>query len=101
MATIQVVVDDALLERLDEELLGASRRRSALIRRAIERELRRLEKERLDEQDRIAYLAPETKDERSDHEASEGLGAEAWQDIPGIGQHGEPRRGTVVQFSLS
>lgn len=43
MKTIQVTIDEELLERLDRQLAGASKARSAFIRAAIERELRRAE----------------------------------------------------------
>ena len=73
MATIQVVVDEKLLERLDSELQGASRKRSAFIRQALSAELRRREQARLDEQDRLAYLEPQTAEERAEQSAWERL----------------------------
>jgi hypothetical protein len=50
MATIQIVIDDPLLERLDCELEGKTRARSAFIRGAIEAALCQAEVERNEEE---------------------------------------------------
>ncbi len=82
MATIQIVIDDPLLERLDHELRGRAKQRSAFVRSAIERELRRVEKQRLQELDRQAYAAPETEQERTERAGEAKLSARAWADLP-------------------
>jgi metal-responsive CopG/Arc/MetJ family transcriptional regulator len=85
MATIQVVMDDALLERLDRELRGVAkgRGRSALVREAIERELRRRERQRLDELDQLGYLEPPTDAERAE--------AAAWERAADWGEPWDPK----------
>ena len=49
MATIQIVIDDPLLERLDRELEGRAKQRSAFVRAAIEAALCQAEVERNEE----------------------------------------------------
>lgn len=67
MATIQVVIDEDLLRRMDGELEGSQRARSAFVRTAIERELARREVERLEEEHRQSYLqVPSTEDEATE-----------------------------------
>ena len=83
MATIQVVVDDELLCSLDEELQGRHRTRSAFIRQAIEEKLRRAKRARLDELDRLAYLEPQSDEERKE--------AEAWSKVASWGERWEPK----------
>ena len=83
MATIQIVIDDELLGRLDCELEGVQRRRSAFVRAAIERELFHREERRLEEEHRRSYLEePESDEERSDLRAWSRLSAEALADDP-------------------
>lgn len=85
MATIQVVIDDDLLRRLDCELQGAQRGRSALIRRAIEQELDRLQTQRLEEQHERSYreqpfTAAETEELRAwSHLSSRVLADDPWE----------------------
>lgn len=82
MATIQIVIDDPLLARLDRELEGKAKQRSAFVRSAIERELRRVERERLIEQDRRSYEAPDSEQELREAAGEAQLGARAWADLP-------------------
>lgn len=88
VATIQVVIDDELLKRLDCELDGVQRARSAFVRRAIERELFAREEQRLEEAHRRAYLgAPQTDEERSELQVWARLSAavldgEPWDNPP-------------------
>lgn len=83
MATIQVVIDDALLERLDYELQGAVRRRSAFVRGALDRELRHRETMRLEEEHRRSYAEmPETEEEREEARAWSRLAAESLKEFP-------------------
>jgi metal-responsive CopG/Arc/MetJ family transcriptional regulator len=56
MKTIQITIEDELLEKLDKFLNGQSRGRSAFIRGSIEKELERARIKALDEQDRRGYL---------------------------------------------
>ena len=84
MATIQVVMDDDLLRRLDCELDGAARARSAFIRAAVDAELRRKHQVRLEEQDRRAYEDfPITDEERKE--------AAAWQSMQDWGEPWDPK----------
>lgn len=72
MAVIQVVIDEELLDRLDQELRGASKARSAFIRKAIEAALDRDRTTRLEEEQRCAYSTfPETPAERVEHDSWE------------------------------
>lgn len=87
MATIQIVIDDPLLERLDRELHGRAKQRSAFVRGAIERELRRLERERLIEQDLKSYETPDSEQESREAAAEAELGARAWADLPPGSKH--------------
>ncbi len=83
MATIQLVIDDELLNRLDCELEGAQRKRSAFVRAAIERELFHREERRLEEEHRRSYLDdPETEDERAELRVWSRLSAETLADDP-------------------
>jgi len=69
MKTIQITIEDTLLEKLDEFLDGQSRARSAFIRDAIATTLRKKKHELLLEQDAEGYrLHPETEDELPDPE---------------------------------
>jgi metal-responsive CopG/Arc/MetJ family transcriptional regulator len=81
MATIQVVVDDQLLARLDCELEGASRGRSAFIRQAVHEELKRRETSRLEEQHRRGYEnVPVTDEER--REMAAWMSIQAFDALP-------------------
>lgn len=55
LKTIQITIDEDLLERLDRRLCGRSKARSAFVRAAIERELRRAEVAEMEEQWRASY----------------------------------------------
>ena len=63
MATIQVVIDDALLERLDRELTGRGKQRSAFVRASIEAALERVQLER-DEEEWVASYQRQPVDKR-------------------------------------
>jgi metal-responsive CopG/Arc/MetJ family transcriptional regulator len=64
MKTIQITIEDELLDKLDKFLNGQARARSAFIRASIEKELERARIRALDEQDRLGYLqTPITEDE--------------------------------------
>lgn len=83
MATIQVVIDDELLQRLDHQLRGRTNTRSAFVRSAIERELNRAEIARLEEEHRQAYLdVPVTPEEEAE--------LRRWQKIQDWGEPWEP-----------
>ena len=81
MATIQIVIDEPLLERLDHELKGKGKQRSAFVRAAIDHELRRVEHERLIEEDLLSYKEPDTEQELREAAAEAKLGARAWDDL--------------------
>ena len=57
MKTIQVVLDDELLEVTDKAARREKVNRSALIRQALEEHLRRLAVRDLEERDRSGYMA--------------------------------------------
>ena len=72
MAVIQLVIDEELLGRLDQELRGTSKARSAFIRKAIEAALNRDRTTRLEEEQRCAYTtSPESPAERVEHDSCE------------------------------
>jgi len=81
MATIQIVIDDPLLERLDRELEGRAKQRSAFVRTAIDHELRRVERDRLIEQDRLSYEEPDSEQEIREAAGEAVLGGRAWVDL--------------------
>jgi metal-responsive CopG/Arc/MetJ family transcriptional regulator len=83
MATIQVVIDDELLRRLDCELQGAQRGRSAFVRAAIERELAERDTHRLEEEHRLSCARrPETADDVAELESWSRLSAQSLADDP-------------------
>ena len=86
MPTIQIVIDDPLLERLNHALHGKAKQRSAFVRGAIERELRRVERERLINQDLRSYEAPDTEQERREAASEAQLSARTWADLPRAGR---------------
>ena len=64
MKTIQMTIDEPLLEQLDEEATRENMARSAFIRMALQRELRRRSQAELERQDAEAYrLQPQTAEE--------------------------------------
>lgn len=72
MAVIQLVIDEELLGRLDQELRGTSKARSAFIRKAIEAALNRDRTTRLEEEQRCAYTTfPGSAAERVEHDSWE------------------------------
>ena len=81
MATIQVVVDDKLLARLDCELNGAARGRSAFIRQALTEELKRRETLRLEEQHRRGYEQVPVGDKES-QEMAAWMSSQAFDALP-------------------
>ncbi len=86
MATIQVVIEQELLEQLDQEIAGVPKARSAFIRKAIRAELKRTEIARLEEQHRQSYAdMPESEQELAENSA--------WEQIQDPGESWEPARG--------
>lgn len=64
MATIQVVIDDELLARLDRQLAGHQKKRSAFVRSAISEALQRAEDERDEREWEESYRRqPQDKEE--------------------------------------
>jgi metal-responsive CopG/Arc/MetJ family transcriptional regulator len=81
MATIQIVIDGPLLERLDRELQGKSKQRSAFVRDAIDAALRRAETERDEEEWVESYRQqPVDRKELAAWEAVQDWG-DPWDDI--------------------
>lgn len=76
MKTIQVVMDEPLLKRLDSAAACESVARSALVRDAVARLLAERDLEELERQDREAYLAMPMTDE----EAGDWSKVQAWPD---------------------
>ena len=75
MATIQVVIDAPLLERLDRELQGRAKQRSAFVRAAIEAALLARELEHDEEQWVASYRdQPVKKAELADWEPIQDWG---------------------------
>ena len=61
MRTIQITIDEALLDKLDQELLHRGRNRSALIRQAIQEYLAALRRREREEQHRRGYTQKPVK----------------------------------------
>ncbi len=77
MKTIQITIDEDLLERLDRRLCGRSKARSAFVRAAIERELRRAEVAEMEEQWRDGYLRLPVKPGEFDYTPEEAF----WEEL--------------------
>jgi len=76
MKTIQITIDEPLLDRLDQQVRCSGKARSAFIRTAIARELRRLQIAEMDRRHAEAYrLHPPDEEELSDWES-----VQAWPD---------------------
>lgn len=63
MATIQIVLDNELLEAADKAAKNENVNRSALIRQALQAHLKRLHILELEERDRRGYLAQPQREE--------------------------------------
>lgn len=63
MATIQIVLDNELLEAADKAAKTGNVNRSALIRQALQAHLKRLQVLELEERDRRGYLAQPQREE--------------------------------------
>lgn len=63
MATIQIVLDNELLEAADKAAKTGNVNRSALIRQALQTHLKRLHVLELEERDRRGYLAQPQREE--------------------------------------
>lgn len=63
MATIQIVLDNELLEAADKAAKTGNVNRSALIRQALQEHLKRLHVLELEERDRRGYLAQPQREE--------------------------------------
>ena len=63
MATIQIVLDNELLEAADKAAKSENVNRSALIRQALQAHLKRLHILELEERDRRGYLAQPQREE--------------------------------------
>lgn len=74
MQTIQVVLEEQLLQAADEAARRTNQNRSALVRQALREHLRRLEIRAMEEREREGYLKfPDTLDDTAAWE-----GVEAW-----------------------
>ena len=81
MKTIQITIEDELLEDLDDFLNGHSRSRSAFIRDSIEKHLKRKKLDRMIEQEAEAYRRqPQTQDEMAAPEDEYWGEDENWSD---------------------
>ncbi|MCK6563499.1 MAG: ribbon-helix-helix protein, CopG family [Dehalococcoidia bacterium] len=77
MKTIQINIDEELLERLDRRLCGKAKARSAFVRAAIERELRRAEVAELEKQWRDGYLRMPAKPGEFDYTPDDSF----WEEL--------------------
>jgi metal-responsive CopG/Arc/MetJ family transcriptional regulator len=77
METIQIVIDNELLQATDKAARQARQNRSALVRDALKEHLRRLELRASEERDRKGYLRePQPRDEAQVWEAEAAWPAE-------------------------
>jgi metal-responsive CopG/Arc/MetJ family transcriptional regulator len=64
MKTVQMTIDEALLDRVDALVKQANRTRSEFIRETLHREVKRLESERLEREHRASFeREPQSPDE--------------------------------------
>lgn len=77
MKTIQMTIDDDLLERVDETVTTLQTTRSAFIRLALEEALNSYRVRRLEERDEVGYTAvPATPTESDDWQTEQAWGDE-------------------------
>ena len=77
MKTIQMTIDEALLQQVDVTVQNLNTTRSAFIRLALEQALRQYQVRRLEERDAVGYTAvPATATETDDWTAEQAWGDE-------------------------
>jgi len=80
MKTIQMTIDDNLLERVDETVVTLKTTRSAFIREALEQALRSYRVLRLEERDEVGYTAVPAKPADLDEWQDEQVWGDEWNE---------------------
>ena len=80
MKTIQMTIDDNLLERVDETVVNLKTTRSAFIREALEQALRSYRVLRLEERDEVGYTAVPAKPADLDEWQDEQVWGDEWNE---------------------
>jgi metal-responsive CopG/Arc/MetJ family transcriptional regulator len=78
MKTIQMTIDEQLLERVDLQVIDLQMTRSAFIREALEQALQAYAMRRLEEKDEIGYRAIPARIEESEEWLSEQDWGDKW-----------------------
>lgn len=78
MKTIQMTLDESLLQKVDQTVTELQTTRSAFIREALEKLLNTYRIHRLEEQDEAGYKAVPAKAEEIDEWATEQVWGDAW-----------------------
>jgi len=78
MKTIQMTIDDYLLQRVDQTVSALRTTRSAFIREALEQALRSYQVRRLEERDEVGYTAVPAAQSETEEWAAEQAWGDAW-----------------------
>jgi metal-responsive CopG/Arc/MetJ family transcriptional regulator len=79
--TIQMTIDDALLQQVDRTVQDLNTTRSAFIRQALEQALRQHQVRRLEERDEAGYTAVPATPAETDEWATEQAWGEPWNEV--------------------
>ena len=78
MKTIQMTIDDYLLQRVDQTVSALQTTRSAFIREALEQALRSCQVRRLEERDAVGYTAVPAPQNETDEWTPEQDWGDSW-----------------------
>jgi metal-responsive CopG/Arc/MetJ family transcriptional regulator len=78
--TIQMTIDETLLQRVDRTVQALQTTRSAFIRQALEQALRQYQVRRLEERDEAGYAAVPTNPAESDEWTTEQTWGDEWNE---------------------
>lgn len=76
--TIQMTIDESLLQQVDRTVQDLNTTRSAFIRLALEQALRHYQVRRLEERDEVGYTAVPATTAETDEWATEQAWGDAW-----------------------
>ncbi len=80
MKTIQMTIDETLLQQVDETVAGLKTTRSAFIRLALEQALREYQVRRLQEKDEAGYTAVPASAADTDDWTTEQVWGDEWNE---------------------
>ena len=81
MKTIQMTIDESLLQQVDQTVQDLKTTRSAFIRLALEQALRKYQLRRLEERDEMGYRAVPADSNESDEWTPEQAWEETWNGV--------------------